>query len=274
MIARWSWLCVPPGAAAFVGGMVLGISTILGTWIIHDSYRDAVPMAAQGIGTCHRFATVEEYYNVSDLRLPVPCTQPHQTETFSVSTLTGPLAERPERPGLEALNAAKSELCQDGAIRRYLGAAARDEYAFLQIVIRFPAPGEWRDGARGYRCELMSTTPVNGGPPVLSEPLGNAFARAYGDRFRRCAEGDRLVPCAERHDAEFVNAWLPVPSGVDRDNWAAGACAPYVGEYLGGPLPDRYRAAARPAPGGAACLLTSADGGSWTGSRAAQGVAR
>lgn len=257
--------------AAFVGGVPIAISMVFGTWIIDDPYRDAVPSTAQGVGTCHRFATVEEYYNIADLRPPVPCTEPHQTETFAVGKVTGALSKRAEPPGLEALNTARAKLCQDGpAILKFLGAAPRDEYAFLQLVVRLPAPGEWRSGSRTYRCELMATEKVNGGPPVLLEPLGNAFSRSYGDWFRRCATGERLVPCARPHNLEYVNAWLPAPTDMDLDSWAADACAPYVSEYLGIPLTERYRATAILVDGQdqtAACQLTSADGASWTGSR-------
>jgi hypothetical protein len=259
--------------AALLGGVPVTISMVLGAWLIHDPYRDAVPTSVQNVGTCHRFASVEEYYNTADLRPPVPCTEPHQTETMSVGTLTGPLAQRGDRPGLEALNLMRNGLCQDEtAIRKYLGAAPRDEHGFLQIVVRFPAPGEWRAGLRRYRCELMATEPVNGAAPVLTEPLRNAFRRPYGGWFRRCAAGARPVPCARSHDAEFVNAWLPVPSDVDMEVRAATACAPYVVEYLGRPVPGEYRVSATPVAGKpaptAACQLVDASGASWTGARA------
>src|SRR5262245_33409779 len=124
-----------------------------------DSGATTVQVAADmKIGTCHRMARPEELYNGSDVAPPVSCTQPHQTETYMLTTFTGPLAAQQERPSPDKLGAAIAKACDYHPIRPYLGAGERDGQWGIGIWGKFPTREAWAAGDRTLRCDLLVPT--------------------------------------------------------------------------------------------------------------------
>lgn len=266
--------------ALFLSCVAVALFVVLGAWQVRDTYAGAASTASATPGTCHSFATVEEYYNASDVSPPVPCDRPHQSEVYAVHTYAGALAAQPQRPGLEALVKAGNGLCMATELRTYLGARERDDVYGLQSVLRWPTPAEWAQGERAYRCELMGTRPQGGGPPTVDRSLRNALAQPGSAPVRHCFDGTpgaaaQDVSCAQPHTAEYVNAHLAAPpadasGGADLTDWAQQACAPFVREYTGGRSDVGIGAVrVQNAPNSAgACLAVPSGGGTTTGTLA------
>lgn len=220
------------------------------TWIADDTSANAVPSTAQVVGSCHAFVTDSERYALSDVRPPVPCDQPHQSETVAVRELTGAFATRSERFSPEERLRFANELCGDVDVRGYLGAKPRDDYHFIGILLRLPTDQEWRRGVRQYRCELTAED-GSGNLLALTEPLQDVLTRPTGAQFRRCwSDSDVEVPCAEPHRTESVNMTVSVPperyvgpmaemppeQRQELETWVAPQCTSVVSEFLGEPM--------------------------------------
>ena len=220
---------------------VVGI-VVVSTFGVRNTYAGATPSAAATVGTCHSFRVVEEFYNTSDVSPAVPCDGPHQTEVVSVRQYVGDLAAQPQRPGLEVLAVMSRGLCTAAELRTYLGARERDDYVALQQLVRWPTPGEWADGAREYRCEVMLARSVDGATPTLSAPArGVLGASTKSAEYRHCYDATTAqdVSCNQPHTGEYVNAFRPAPdvstpAGLVLTAWAQQACALYVQQYTGG----------------------------------------
>jgi hypothetical protein len=234
-----------------VGGSVLTLVVLAQTWHADDRWTGAVPTAEHVVGSCHAFRTDTERYALSDVSPTVPCDRPHQTEVVAVRELTGLFAARGERLSPEERLRFNNELCDDLDVRGYLGAGPRDDYRFVDVVLRLPTEDEWRRGVRSYRCELTAEDEDPANLPEANESLRDVLTRPSGDRFRRCwSDMDALVPCTRPHRSESVNATVPLPpdrfAGQAPDLTeqqraavaavAAPLCEPFVSEFLDRPL--------------------------------------
>lgn len=229
-------------AATLLTPAILGL-----TWTNDDTWTAVVPSTAQDVGSCHTFGTDGERYALSDVRPPVPCDRPHQSETVAVRELTGAFATRSERFSPEERLRFGNELCGDLDVRGYLGAGPRDDHHFIGVVMRLPTDREWRRGVRRYRCELTAEDGA-GNLLTLTESLRDVLDRPSGARFRRCwSDSDAPVPCAEPHRAESVNMTVSVPperyvgpvaempqeQRRELEEWVVPQCSSAVSEFLG-----------------------------------------
>lgn len=243
-----------------------------------------VPTAAQRPGTCHLAEDPNELIAMlSDTAPPVPCSQPHQTETMWMSRVTGPLAASKTRPNGELLNQTISGQCYDyDSVRAYLGAQPDDTTWGILSWARFPTAAEWARGDRTLVCQgsAQTDTPVG---PTIDFSLAGVMATGHSAMFRLCrtaAGGD--VTCDRSHTKELAgpNPVLP-PGPWPGDGVVAAAairaCAPVIDAYLGQPIaahPDLVPSAAGPSFGAwdkgdraAHCWFANASGGATTGTR-------
>lgn len=224
----------------WVLGSVAAVYFLVGGWIVPNTYAGAVRTAKHLPGSCQRFAIVEKYYTLSDVSPSVSCHQPHQTEVYYAGRYTGPFSSEKIWPGVDAMTGVQHTLCENqNHVLAYLRARPRDTVWGLQEVVRLPTPVEWNAGDRTYRCELMPVPESDGQPPELVQPLAGVLQKADATRWRRCADGPRVVTCDHEHTAEFVNVWLPVGPKVDLAVWAKKMCPGYVNEYLGAKAASR-----------------------------------
>jgi hypothetical protein len=238
------------GAAA---ATVLVVATLALTWRPDDTLAGAVPSTAQTVGTCHAYDTEAELGSFSDVRPPVPCTRPHQTETVANGELTGDLRDSAERMSPEKRLMIVNDLCRE-PMRAYVGAGPRDEPWRLGVLLRLPTAGEWAAGQRRYRCELVpkADSSPNGSArlPSVATSLRSILDTPAGAAYRRCWTDDGVeVPCDQPHRSESVNAIAAVPAdrfaGVPSElsaaqhkvfhAWADRECAATVSEFLGRP---------------------------------------
>lgn len=197
------------------------------------SAAQGVPTDQQGVGTCHYFRTTEDIYE-SDIAPPVPCDQPHRTETFQLVTVEGPLAASPQRPEPEQLDEYMKGRCSAEVLRDYLGAGPRDSLVF-GIWSKYPTGKEWADGMRTVRCDASPPTRDKRVGPLVDFPLRDVMLNKRSAAVRICERRGEDVPCDRPHDREEVNAWLsldPGPYPQDIQTPATRVCQPFVREFL------------------------------------------
>ncbi|MEU6644349.1 septum formation family protein [Saccharomonospora sp. NPDC046836] len=220
-----------------LAGAILAIWGTVVAWDIQDPYEGAVRSDSQQVGTCHEFQTEFEASSLSDVAPPVPCDQPHQTETYLVGELPEDAGTVDgERPGREATVALTRELCDGSQLAAYLGAEYYDEHWFVAAWPRVPTPQEWARGERMYRCDVSPS--AEGQLPTMAQSMKDILRTRAGDDFRRCFDAVGVaVPCSREHVAESVRSWVPIPGDVDPaaipQEWAERSCTPIVSEFLG-----------------------------------------
>lgn len=204
-----------------------------------------VPVSDQPIGSCFRALDPYELVAIpSDSSLPVPCTQPHETETMWMVELTGPLAAAEIRPNGQLLNQKSGGQCFDYVrTRAYVGAGPSDVVGGVSAVSRFPTAGQWADGVRDVVCQ---GSPGLGSPtgPTTDFPLAGVMKRQESVRFRLCRTNRTEVTCDRPHTTEATspNVFLPAgpfPGAVAGTSQAVMACRPVVEAYLQAPLASR-----------------------------------
>ncbi|WP_158895318.1 septum formation family protein [Amycolatopsis anabasis] len=241
---RWRVIGVITATALTAGVLSL-------TWQPDDTWAGTVPSASQVAGTCHVIEIDAERHSFSDVRPPVPCDQPHQTETAAVGELPSELRDKAHRMTPERRLMVLEKLCKE-PVRNYVGAGPRDELWMVTVLLRLPTEREWDEGARQYRCELALTDVKN--PEVLrslTESLRGILKQSAGAKFRRCwTDLVTEVTCDQPHRSESVNSIAAVPadriagppagfSAVQRDAfhaWADPICQQTVSEFLGRPV--------------------------------------
>jgi hypothetical protein len=243
-----------------IAATVLTVLTLAVAWQPADTWAETVPSVAQTVGTCHAFDTDAELNSFSDVRPPVPCARPHQTETVAIGELSSELADSAERMSPEKRVMIVNDLCRE-PMRAYTGAGPRDELWGVGAVLRLPTADEWAAGDRHYRCELIPETGDGAGLPTVSRSLRGVLDTSVGAAYRRCwTDLDAAVPCDRPHRAESVSAIAAVPAErfagppngfspaqvVAFHEWADPVCAATVSEFLGTAV-DRtpYRPVAR-----------------------------
>jgi len=211
-----------------------------------------VPTRDQRPGTCHLAADPYELAAIaSDTAPPVPCTQPHQTETMWVATVTGPLAQPSRRPNSELLDHFLAPLCSDyQKVRAYVGASPEDSTWGIQSWVRFPTAAEWAAGDRTMLCQ-GSTTHYGPDGPTIDRSIGGIMATRASAMFRPCRARGAPVSCDQPHDSEATSPDVVFPAGpwpgaAMAAQMAAAACAPVTDAYLAAPLRDRPELVSQP----------------------------
>lgn len=173
------------------------------------------------------------------------CAQSHHVETAFVGRFTGEPAQSPQPPvdSGPADQAAYAD-CQV-QVKAYLG----DDWRAgpFKLALTVPSPGEWRVGARWYRCDLWhlaSLYPANdpkGYGPVRgglsgSRPLA-LTCLATQETAARSITFATPSDCAQAHAAEYVGVISlpdgPYPTSDRLVSVGNAACQTMVAHYLG-----------------------------------------
>ncbi len=232
-------------------------------------------------GTCHLAEDPNELIAlVSDTAPPVPCDQPHQTETMWLSRVTGPLAASKTRPNGELLNQTISGECYDyDSVRTYLDAGPRDTAWGILSWARFPTAAEWARGDRTLVCQ-GSAQPDTPSGPTIDFSLAGVMATRRSAQFRLCRSATtKDVTCDRPHVKELAGPTAVVPPGpwpgeAGVSAQAVKACTPVVDDYLAQPIAVRPELVLQPTPPNEAawnkgnrsveCWIANFDGNSTT----------
>lgn len=156
------------------------------------------------VGACHKLDQYVESDQMfaSDTTPPVPCTSPHQSETYAVVPITGVVADQAQRPTPDWLDAALRGDCSWSQMEDYLGggaAGAQRDVTVLQIV---PSENEWRDGVRKVRCDALVGPRTPSSIATISQSLKGIMLTPAGARFRDCPLGNTETSCDGLHTTE------------------------------------------------------------------------
>lgn len=247
-----------PGRAAFTTTTVT-VLTALATAAaccaaLAGCSADAVELAGLGVGplrttwdvgSCHRLDQPEETDPVflSDTSPAVPCTAPHQSETFAVEQLTGAVAAAKERPGPETLQQALRGVCSWQEMGDWLGEQTPDIIRDISVAQYVPSVAEWRAGVRTVRCDAVIGPRTTAAAPTISRSLRGIVRTADAVRFRVCRLGYVEVTCDQLHDGELAYPYVKFTDAELRANDRTAmlakvekACGGIVTAYLGEPL--------------------------------------
>ena len=240
-------------------GIVLAVLAVA-PGLVGGDPDPGVGMEDQGVGTCHDYPTVEEYYSPSDTRPPVPCTEPHLAETIAVRELPADVASRDQRPSLEAMQRLGPSLdCSYADVVAYLGSDDENPHWFVTTQVRFPTEQEWADGERRFRCDAFTAVTTGIDRPIRRGSLRDVMERPESAAVRPCLAGPEIVPCSRPHDSEVVGGEAP-PAGPERTRFAERVCPEAVAAFLGDEGEDLVAAVHDTAGGRAFCVATIRSG--------------
>lgn len=252
---------------AVIAVALAGVGAVATVWATPRE-RPGIAMADQRVGMCHRFVDPNEFIVPWDQRPPVPCDQPHESETIDIERLPAELARHRTIPSNEALSLAVPDLCTNADVAGFVGSDAENHHWFLELQVRFPSPDEWARGERRYRCDLAVAARDGDGRPTRRGSLRGVMRRAESAALRQCVADGRLVPCSKPHTGELVTYEL-APQQVDQ----AAVCDLQARSFVGGELVDRGLVSQLSAIAGKlACTVAPEDGEPVRGTRSAQVV--
>jgi putative regulator of septum formation len=175
----------------------------------------------------------------------VDCASHHTFETAYVGTFTGPDAatSAPPAEGSPVLRNAYAT-CATGA-ERYLGGYWQAAMVWLSLIL--PPVGEWRVGARWFRCDLgHQASPFSGYDIVYtgtvkdglrgSRPLAITCMTTTQDAAGEFTHIDP-VDCSAPHQAEFAGTYTapdgPWPAADNGEHITDAGCERAVDHFLG-----------------------------------------
>ncbi|MDQ6840057.1 MAG: septum formation family protein [Actinomycetota bacterium] len=193
-------------------------------------------------GACHLAEDPTELLGIpSDSAPPVPCHEPHQTETMFLTKVTGVAAAAKLRPNGELLNKLAGHLCYNYRLERsYVGAGPSDVTYGIYSWFRFPTAAAWARGDRTVDCQ-GSTQPETPNGPTIAYPLAGVMTSSHSAVFRLCRTTTGDVTCNLPHQAEDTSPNVVLPSGpypgpAKVDKLEQLACRPIATAYLGQPI--------------------------------------
>lgn len=168
------------------------------------------------LGAC-RVLTPEDIAQASNSSEVVDCAEEHTAETFAVGTFPAELT-RDGAIDNPALGAYIYETCT----KRFQGFLGGDESIVMRSILTWawfrPSEDAWDQGARWYRCDVVSGSEDSAALRTLPETAKGVLLGRPDDDWMTCAVGEQVagsekVPCSEPHE------WRAVTTiKVGRDN--------------------------------------------------------
>lgn len=175
----------------------------------------------------------------------VPCSAEHTAETFAVWTfppeLNGESYDSPEL-GRHVYRTCTSEF------QKHLGG---DESSVMRSLLTWawfrPSEPEWDEGARWFRCDVVSGNEDSKRLRPLPESTKGLLAGRPDDRWMTCAAGETVadsekVPCTKSHDWRAVTTIQvgqegdPYPGDRVVEVQTRDFCSDSVGAWLNYPV--------------------------------------
>ena len=207
-----------------------------------------VTIEAPEPGTC-RLLEPAAIAAASDDTATVPCSEPHNAETFLVAPFKGELEDAEHDD--ERLGKHVYERCNRGFMK-FTGA---NESLALRTVLSWgwwrPTEEEWEAGARWYRCDVVGGTDQSAELAELPRTAKGVLLGIPGDRWMACVRGPEVsgvppVPCTEPHDWRAVTT---IVVGKDDEKYPGDRvvevlsrdyCSNSVGAWMNYPIDYEY----------------------------------
>jgi hypothetical protein len=194
-------------SAAACGRVPAGTDrSLVDDWTMLGEAKVPVP----AVGDCWSTQT-SEVYDIVDVPggvVQTPCDISHVIETTYVGQFTGAQAEADRAPSLEQL-ADQYKVC-DEALAKYLGGPWTS--GRLRLLVYPPTSGQWKGGARFFRCDVAALRTEAGLLDPRKETLkgtlqaGGAMLLGCSNQVGSKDSWSDLTPaeCTAPHDTEFV----------------------------------------------------------------------
>jgi hypothetical protein len=178
----------------------------------------------------------------------VPCSNPHDAETYAVGPLPGRFADASYD------DTDVSDWAYQRCLDRLEAHVGTDESTLMRSILTWvwfrPSPAAWAAGARWYRCDA-----VGGRAPsyvdLPTSTLNLLRGKNLSDQWMVCANGAsvgtaRKIPCSQPHDWRAVTT---IKLGEPADSYPGDAavlattrqyCQGSVKAYLGYPSSFQY----------------------------------
>lgn len=217
----------PLRVLGFLGTALVAVTLMSGCSALDSGVEPGDPGEPER-GTCHLLERPEQFETMSDSAPPVPCTAPHTSETFMVTSVPTRYQNAESRPGFDVRAELVAEVCLDTLLRVYLLAPSFQGLFGVQIVGFLPTEASWRDGDRWMRCDVvLSESDVRLSPTTVSTSLAGVMATDEADELSKCYQQDTdaatgglalegsIVRCTEPHTSRDVNN--PFTSALEPD---------------------------------------------------------
>jgi hypothetical protein len=209
--------------------------------------RGAVSLDPPTVGAC-RMLTGTQAGEPSNDTATVPCSEPHDVETFAVGSLPASFAKASWSD--PALDRWAYTTCAE-AFPSYLGTDESTAMRSLLTWVWFrPSKDAWGQGARWYRCDVLGGSAAHGKYVDLPTTTKDLLRRP-DDHWMACAKGKSVatgtkLPCSMAHDWRAVTTIKLGEPGDDYPGDAAAKaktksyCAESVDAWLGYPADYDY----------------------------------
>ncbi|GAB3851282.1 septum formation family protein [Dactylosporangium cerinum] len=203
-----------------------------------------VPVPATG--DCWR-TDASDVYDIVDVPggvVQAPCENSHVIETAYVGQFTGAQADADRAPSLEQL-ADQYKVCEEEATK-YLGGAWAS--GRLRLLVYPPTSGQWKGGARFFRCDVAALRTEAGILDPRKETLkgtlqpGGSMLLGCTNQVGTKESWSDLTPaaCTAAHDTEFVGVVISAIATYPADSKAmdtaySDRCWAQVRAFTGSP---------------------------------------
>lgn len=207
-----------------------------------------VSVEAPSVGDC-RSLDVEDISRSTDDTAPVPCSEPHTTQTFLVDEFTGKAAASDHDDS--RLGAQAYERCQSEFIEYVGGTESLVMRSMLTWAWFRPTDEQWEAGARWFRCDVVGGGEQSEELVELPETAEGILLGQPDDKWMVCADGETVagsmkLSCDQPHTWRAVTTIVlgqakdPYPGQRLVEVKTRDFCSESVGAWLNYPLEYDY----------------------------------
>lgn len=180
--------------------------------------RGGDPVVAPELGACRQLVP-EDLSRPTNNTDTVDCSEPHTAETFLVREFPPKLAGRHEDD--PALGAYVYGVCS----QRFQAYLDSDESTVMRSMLSWawyrPTEKAWHEGARWYRCDVVSGTESSQELRPLPRTTEHLLLGEPKDDWMACANGTSVadavkVPCSRPHNWRAVTT---IKVGTEQDSY-------------------------------------------------------
>ncbi len=195
------------------------------------------------LGACYDLAP-KDTESPSNISEPVPCTEPHTSQTFAIGTLPASTGKDYKAPGHGKWIFTTCEK----AFEKFL---AVDESLAMRIQLSWvwfrPSERGWDKDARWYRCDVVGGPTDATAYTALPATAKGMFRAKPPEQWLTCAKGatvlkSKKLPCTQPHDWRAVTT---IKVGTPQDDYPGDRlvqvrtrdfCSDSVGAWMNYPV--------------------------------------
>ncbi len=199
------------------------------------------------LGACYVLTPADTDRSSSAIE-PVPCSEPHTSETFAVGTL-------PATTGKDYRASGHGKWIYPTCSRAFEKFLSVDESLALRVQLSWawfrPSSRGWDKGARWYRCDVVGGPATTQQYAALPKTAKGLFRAKPPEKWLTCALGQTVLksqklPCTAKHDWRAVSTIKigkpkdPYPGDRISEVRSRDYCSDSVGAWMNYPVEYDY----------------------------------